>query len=637
MAKLVKDIHELRGRARTAQEKYRRRNQLADLCEEIYMLEYERKSGYMNEKMVAWRDRVSPEYWEVSAKGQNIVDVMTAILTGHPPLWRCSIPGDTMSTIPSRAEMFLNGAFRNNSLRQQKNVLNTFVFKMVKHGAAAMRITWIDNPPDVEAKLMENPEDPKGSPVVVHLHDEDTFPLQMDVIDIRNIFPGARGAMGRPFSEIFYVQHRTVADVLHEWDGRGSTKEIENSYPRDSWETTEDEYLEWWCRGNDGDIYYSISFGDHWIVRPTDTEYPDIPFVIGFYKEGDERQGLEYLPFLFPVIHSLDKLEYIHSRAFRQIDMFANMNPYHSGSRPVQGVDGTWGKIIELDEREDIKFPNWPGQPPDVWREMEQLENTIGEGSFSQAMFGQVSSRVSGYALSQVIGSDTLRTDTPRANLEMALTSMARLMFKLMQVYSITYMGVTSQVRNKKMTAILSGEETKQLITEAFVKPKQTSDEVRMATLGAQIAANPNKPVSMRYILETFFNIPQPEEELNRLLDEEAMRDPVVRLMAIHSVLEASGSPYAELFVQKIQEAIGQQAGAGKPGAGPPGQPGPGGEGPVPEELLSMLQGAGGVGMGMPQSLQGNPPQPGASGNPTEENGPTPGTNMFGGPMEGMI
>jgi len=614
MATPIKDIKDLNDRVNKARDKYQTRDQLVQLCDEMYLMKADRASAFLSPQATAWRNRVAPEYWESCNKAQNVVDIMHSVLAGHDPMWKCTIPGNISSTVPSRAEMFLSGAFRLNSLRQQKNLVSKIIFKMVKHGSVAVRVTWMADPPPVTPAILPHPDSQEeGEQVVVQLHDEDTFPICIDAIDIRNIYLGARGSYGRPFSEIFYVQQRSVEDVLMEWEGRGDTKKITEKIGASDRAHVRGRYVEWWGQDNMGTVHYAIAFDDHFIIKPTETDYPAIPFVILFYKEGDDQNpSYEHLPFLYPIIWALDKMEYVRSRAYRQIDMFANMNPYHSGATPISGLDATWGKIIELGEREKIEFPNWPGQPPDVYREMQQLEDEMSEGTFSSAMFGKLSARVSGYALSQVIGADTLRTDTPRRNLEMGLTAVSTLVFKLMRTKSRpVYLGVTAQVNNKKMTAILSGDETRQLVTEAFIKPKQTSDEIRLATLGAQIAAQPDPPVSLRYILENFFGVSQPEEELARKLDEAAMKDPIIKLMAMHEVLEATGSPYAPIIMGQLQAAIGQAA-------APEGQGSP--------QI--------GMGLGIPQNLAGNMPFIPGSGNPSEEVGPQQQTELYGGPTE---
>ncbi len=702
----------MRKRLNRYRDRHNKRNQMIALCKEMYFMDRSRKSGFLGSTAAAWRDKVAAEYWQSSNKAQNVVDVMTAVLSGHVPQFHCLVPGNTESTIPSRAEVFLDGVFRLNSRRQQSDIVRDIIFNTVRDGGAAVRVYWMPNPPEVKTKLVPgqfeegmeeeeelrppenaialdealggiaesefapkigeagrapgmleglggtpapqpmggpmggpmpeampgelggpmqpplpepgedtievpNPDEPQAPPWVVQMHNHNTFPICLEVIEIEKLYPGPKGPYGRPYSEIFYVQNRTIGDVLDEWADKSEAnfdKILEGVDPTEV-DMIEEEYVEWWGRDAEGTIWYAIVFKDEWIVEPTATQYPDLPFVLtAFKKVGPTTgNGMERLPFLYPIFHAMDKLEYVRSRAFRQLDMFANMNPYHSGEEPLAPLDMTWGKIIELPPKEDIKFPPWPGNPPDIHREMAELEGEIGEGSFSEAMFGQVSSRASGYALSQVIGADTLRTDTPKGNIELALSSIADLIFGLMQVFSPgIHLAVTSQIRHRKMAAMLSGEETKLLMVETFVKPKQTNDEVRLATLGAQIAALPDAPVSVQYILEHYFGVNQPEDEVNRKLDEDAMKDPLVRLMALIDVLKENNSPYVPYMEMQLQQAMAQKM------------------------MMSQVQGGGGpggVGAGLPQAVQGNAPMIPPGGNPSEEN-PTPESIMHGGPKE---
>jgi hypothetical protein len=470
---------------------------------------------------------------------------------------------------------------------------------------------------DEDTVRVPNPDNPQAPPWVVQMHTHDTFPICVEVIEIAKLYPGGKGPYGKPFSEIFYVQKRTPGDVLDEWEDKSEadmTKVLEGVDP-DDLDVQEHEYIEWWGQDSKGTVWYAIVYRDFWLIEPTATEYPSIPFVLtAFKKVGSTKgDGMDRLPFLYPLFHAQEKLEYVRSRSFRQLDLYANMNPTHSGEEPIAPVDATWGKIIELGPKEEIKFPPWPGQPPDVHREMGTLSAEIAEGSFSEAMFGQVSSRASGYALSQVIGADTLRTDTPRGNLELALSSVADLVFGLMQVFSPgIHLAVTSQIRHRKMATMLSGKETKLLMVETFIKPKQTNDEVRLATLGAQIASLPQPPVSVRYILEHYFGVNQPEEEMNRKLDEETLRDPVVRMMALVEVLQEEGSPYAGFMAMQLEKVMAASM----------------------APALGGAPGAAGVGGGLPQAVGGNPPVIPPSGNPSEE-APSPGNIMMGGPAPG--
>lgn len=640
----LKSFNDFENRLNRVLTRFRRRDNLVGLCTEMYDMERDRASGFLSSDQTAWRAKVPGEYWESSNKPQNVIDIMTAVLSGHDPQYHCTVPGDVTSTLPSRAEMFLAGVWWLNSLRQQTDVFRDITFQMVKDGACGIRTVWLPHTirepkpttlphPDVSPQSIG--EDEEVPSVPAKLYTQDSMPISIEAISIDKLYWTGRGIGNTPFSELFYVQQRTAADVIDEWseqDGVNLSKVKEGVKPED-WDTVEDRYVEWWGQDTKGRVWYAIAFRDTWIISPRQINYPRIPFVIVSYKKvSSAKQALQNLPFIYPIIQAVERWEYLRSRSNRLIDMYSNMSPYHSGERPIQQQDATWGKVIEVELKEEIKLPSWTGQPPDIAREQQNLDATISEGSFSSVMFGDVSNRVSGYALSQMVGSDTLRTDTPRANLELALSAVAMLIFQLMQTFSPqVYMSVTAQVRSRKLAAILEGSETDSLVVSTFIKPKQTSDEVRLATLGSQIASMPNPPVSMRYVLEHFFGVSQPEEEIARKLDETAMKNPIITLMAMLEALKESNSPYVAIVEKQLQDAIGAMVQPNGGPSGPPqGQPGPenlpmppkgpgGPGGEIPPEVLAAIQNAPGAGMGMQQAIMGNPPAIPPSGNPSEE------------------
>jgi hypothetical protein len=297
--------------------------------------------------------------------------------------------------------------------------------------------------------------------------------------------------------------------------------------------------------------------------------------------------------------------------------MYANLPPIHRGNRPIN-IQGTWGKVLELPENEKLEFPLWPGNPPDLYKLVEDINAVQAQGSFSDAMFGDVPNRMSGYGLSQVIGADNTRTDVPKANLELAYSTVGDLIFGLMQIYSPSlYLSVVTKANTARLAAILNGEETKGLVVDCFLKPKQVSDDVRLATLGSQLAALPKPPVSNAYILENFFGVQQPEDEIDRRLSEQALDNPIVNLMAILQVLKEIGSPYVGIIEKQLADAAQEMLGGG------PSAPGPAPEAPE------------GPGMGMMQAAMGNNPtimQQAQPGGPTAEKGPTSQSNLYGGP-----
>lgn len=610
-------VQELNARLTKAKQSHKGRDDLVLLCNEMYQMKKDRKSGYLGHNSTVWRGKVPNEYWESSNRPHNVVDVLSAVLAGHPPQYHVTIPGNVASSVPSRAEKFLSGVWRINSRRQLQDLERRVVFRTVLDGAVAIRVYW--NPSGtrpINVENVPNPDTPdNGETWTVATYQPAEFPIVIELVKINKIYTSGRGTLGRPYDQLFHVEQRTPNQVLYEWfeDEDANLEHLAGMSEKDR--EVEDEYVEWWGRKPQGEVWHAVSYRNRFIIGPRPINYPDIPYIITSYKQYDEDDpDLRNVPFLYSILWATEREEYMTARATRLTDMYANLPPVFRGNSPIQ-IEGTWGKIANLAPDEKLEFPVWPGNPPDVYKLIDDLRNKQSEGTFSSAMFGSVPGRTSGYALSQLIGSDTIRADTPRANLELAFSAVGDLIFQMMQRYSQdVHISVLAQVQNRKLAAMLSGNETMGVVLETYVKPKQTSDEARLATLGAQLASLPNPPVSMRYILEKYFSVYQPEDELARKLSEEAMNDPLVRMIALLDVLKDSNSPYAPLVEAQLQKAVAAAASGG----GSPGQTTGG-----PEQL----------GMGMPQGVQGNEPIVPPGGNVVEEN-PTQNTMLYGGPTE---
>jgi hypothetical protein len=620
------------SRLNQAKQQYAKRDQLIMLCNEMYQMKKAYSSTYLGSEAVAWRNRVSSEYWQSDNRPHNVVDVLTAVLGGNPPQWRATVGGSEIETLPTRAEKFLAGVFELNSLRQQFDVYGDIIFRTVLDGGVGIRMFWdTESGPPANIDVVDAP-DAEGETMPVVTYDFLDFPIVIEVVPLDTLYPMGRGRMGRPFDEIFHSEDKTPNEVFEEWDGvDGADLSHLNEHKKEDQQFTQYEYIEWWGQEKDGQVWYACAFDNKFIIAPKKIDYPTIPYVITSFKVFDRRSpDLERLPFMYPLLWATQKKEYLTSRGFRLADLFGNMPPIYRGDNPVQ-LEGTWGDALNMGPEDSLEFIKWPGQPPDIFRMIEEATTAQAEGTFSSAMFGQTPSRMSGYALSQLVGSDTLRTDIPRRNIELALALAARVIFGLMQKFSPTVaMGINVVVKNKKLAAMLNGEETKKLTLSAAIKPKHVADEIRLASLGVQLASSPNSPVSIAYILEHYFGLEQPEDEINRKLSEKALQDPVINLIALHDALQEAGHFAAGLVEQQLKEAM-QKAAAPEQAAGGPAPPatpgGPPGMQPGPDEAV-------GLGLGLPQAIGGNPPVVPPSGNVVEEAPPTPTTQMMGGPTE---
>jgi hypothetical protein len=611
----IKDIQDFEARKNRYQAQFKERDELVRLCREMYEMRKNIKSGYLGADANKWRSKVPAEYWESSNRPFNVVNVMTAILSGHEPQYKATVPGLSDSTAAPRAEKFLSGAWFVNSRKQGLQIYKDLVMRAILDGAVGVRVWWDTEAEPRNTITVDHPDMPEEQ-AVVWQYDALNFPIIIETVKLDKLYYGGRSVHGQ-FSELLHIEKRSAADVEAEWDGiDGANLDMINEIDAKDRNINVYEYSEYWSSHKDK-IYYAVIFNSKFIIKPKEINYPRIPYIIAPFMQYDrDDPNHQFLPFLFGILWPVMKEEYVASRSFRILDLFANMPPVFRGNRPIS-LEGTWGKGLNLQPDEKLEFISWPGSPPDVYRLIEDLRNKQSQGTFSEAMFGQVSSRLSGYGLSQLIGTDTLRTDLPRADIELALCAVADLIFALMRQFAPgVFLSLTVDTKANSFSAMLNGEETEQLMVSTFIKPKQTSDEVRMASLGAQLASLPNPPVSTMYILEHYFGINQPEEEIQRKLSEDAMKDPLIRLMALAEVLSEMGSPYAQVIQQQLEQAIQKAGGGQQEQQGPP----------------SMDT----LGLGMPQATMGNPPVIPPSGNPSEEVGPTLNTMMMGGPMGEM-
>lgn len=615
--RLPKTAHEVVTRFARARAKYRLRNDLIGYCRETYEMKLARSHDVLGVGVNDWRNLVPGEYMQADSRPHNSVDLLTAVLAGHSPQYKCAVPGNIAADVASRAERWISGVWRINSRRQQVDVQRELIMRVGLDGAAALRVCWDTSP----ANPISREIDEEGR--AVSIYEDRDFPIFVEVVKVDRIFPIGRGRLGQPFDELVHHQQRHISDVLDEWSGQADTAWLEELEGK--WDATGDEvlndYLEWWGVDREGIVYHAVVFMDKWLVPPRAIGYPSIPYVIVAFKKYDkDNPTLENMPFMYGMLHASAKLEYMTSRTYRLTDMLANMPPVYEGDSPIN-IGGTWGKVAKVNRGEKLTFPVYPGNPPDVWKIISDLQKMESEASFSDAMFGQLSGHASGYALGQVIGADTIRTDTPRSNLELGLATAADLFFGLLRAFAPQeFIAVVGQQKDSKPAACLSGDETRALVTECVVRPKAIQDEIRRATIGAQLASIQNCPLSIYTILQDYFDVAQPEDELDRKRAEEAENHPVIKLMAISEVLRNLGSPYVAIIDQELQKTVGAQLGGGEGGAAAPPPP----------------PGVGNLGMGLPQGVMGNPPIIPPTGNPSEQ-APSMQAQMYGGPTEEVL
>jgi len=440
----MKEASELIEKYNKAKKVYGTRDQLILLCREMYQMSHSHESTYLPDTFTNWRQNTGPEYMYPSSRPQNAVDIAVSVLCGHPPQFKVSAPGQGDIDLTSRAEKFLSGVLKCNSRRQHTDLWRRLGFRTVVDGAAGIRITWDVQAPDPVISIQENPtqnadaEEPTP-PWTVANYPRNELPITLDIIPWDHLYPIGGPTFRTPFSEIIQADSRTILSVLSEWSNIQDVdvKWLEKKLKDENEDVHQKrDYLEWWGYDEQGAVCYMVVYDGQILIPYRNLPYPRIPYIISTFKEGDADDATwGHIPFLTPILYAVQSEEYLRSRIMRIVDMMANMMPYTDSDMPLK-VSGTWGEVLQLGEKGKINFPQWPGNPPDIWKLLDEVNRQEGEGTFSSAMYGDVPTRMSGYGLSQLIGADTLRMDTPRANLELAISNTGDQIFELMQSFS---------------------------------------------------------------------------------------------------------------------------------------------------------------------------------------------------------
>jgi hypothetical protein len=543
----------------------------------MYEMKKERRSNYLGPGANKWRTKVAAEYWRPSSKPQNVVNLVTAILGGHKPQYKALTPGVPKSFVQSRAEKFIHGVIDLNSQRTGEDLYRKMIFRSALDGQVGVRVIWHPDAPEADITTTDHPDGVEGEQVTLGVYDHYQFPIDIDIIPIDQLYYEGRGPWGLPYRYLYHAQKLTTNEMLSIWGGVEEASAALKKMQEEQADKTHKgnqkyDLIEYWEYNEKNEVVHAVVWKKRYIIEPhVVTSYKYIPYVIAKFQAYDAGESeLPAIPFLYPILHDVSNSEYITSRMYRLVDMLSGIPPIKRGGHKNVNINGTWGKVQNLQEGEDIVFPKAPGFGPDIYQVLDDLKKSMSEGTFSEATFGTVSGGVSGYGLSQMLGADTTRTNTPKANMELALGQIVTLILSLLQTVSPHfYLSVLTEDKGTATSAMLLGEETFGMQVQVKMRLMSTQDELRRASIGAQISSMPDLPVSHRWILENYFDIHQPEEEMEMKRIETAQNSPVIQMMAMLQALAESDHPMKHIMIAELQKQLQGALGGGPQAAGP--------------------------------------------------------------------
>lgn len=514
---------------------------------------------------------------------ENAIDLATGIMLGNQLVWRAKgwNPSLTEQKESSYVEKYLAGAWFVNSKREESNLMYEGFMNFNRDGGAVIYSVWDKTIAESSKSLMEFPDAQSETGTDVRYVFEE-FPLRIQIIDPRNVFMLPGGP--KRWLCIGRTESKSVADVEHTYDVKikeYSHLDMEQKY------TTRGEFIDYWEYGFEGSdkkpvVKNCVLFNGTPLpgrdLRVMEG-YTDIPYTIQFFKPARKDDSSKWHSMIQPLEGSVSMMERSINRRQRQIDVYSSL-PIVTKTHPgrVVTVDPGLGKSVNISTDEDIGFPQWPGNAPDVQYQIDFYHSRIQQSGFSDVMYGSGPNQIAGYALSQLGDQNRIRLEQPIQHMELLLTSWAEKALKICAYFSRgAYIKVYGSMRDMDFMEWINLDDIKNVMVRAEIRPKFPNEEVRKHAMGTQTKGTLSEYTRM----EKYFDIEQPDDELDRIEMEKAMQHEIFQMYSMMQVLKEradDGDEVAAMTLQALQNG-------GMPGqGGRPANPNPN------QEQLTGLQ-----------------------------------------------
>ena len=535
----------------------------------------------------------------------NTVDLAVGILLGNRMDWRAYgwNPDAQEQKASSNIEKYLNGVWMVSSRREDYDLEYWNTFQFVRDGASAIYTVW---DPKIAARAegaVEVPDEEGGVKEVPALLES---PLRVQVIDPMNLnlLPGgphrwlvAVREEDMPISAIesrFGVivnQYRGQSPaqkaaikgkLMDYWEVIEITDAQKVGIPNEAGEIEYDEdgnlknskmQYEWrrftpWLRGDKVPrigLLNAILVDQQFIIDPRVMDgYEDLPYTVGFYKPVSRTESKDWgHGILHPMKTTVELLSRAINRRAFQLDTFADL-PLLAIAGPGQNIqiDPGISRIIKMQQGSDVRFPQWPGNPPDLEEHIGYLRSKVQQSGFADVMMGSGNSQVSGYALSQLGDQNRIRLEQPVRHLSLQLESWAEKVLRLTKNFAgDNVIRVYGRTRGRAFADYISGEGVDEYMVECKITPEFPNEVARNHAFFVQTKGE----VDRSYRLEHYLHIEQPDDVAERLLQEELEQDPTMKQYAIIRQLErraANGDKAAGIMLELVkQQAMKNQGG----------------------------------------------------------------------------
>ena len=501
----------------------------------------------------------------------NTVDLAVGILHSNDFRWHVYgwSPDPQEMKDSSSIEKYLAGTLHVNSLREEEDIRLEIIQSFVRDGVACLYTVWDTKEARAHKGTIDeiDPESDEGTKKAsVYLE----TPIIAKVIDPLNIYLLPGGA--NRWSAIMRAQSFSVFDVEHLWPSVVLPDFAALS--DDEKRITDVEFIDYWEieRLDSGKtVVRNAHVVDREVIKPLMDMpgYEYLPYTVGFYTNDMSDDPSHWVKGLVDVLeNSVSMLEIGVNRRQRMIDVYTGL--------PIL-VKAKAGRSMSLDKAlnittveddEDVRFPTWPGNPPDVEEQLAFFRSRAQQSGFSESMYGAGMSGVgSGYALSHETDQNRIRLTQPIANLQLFWTQWARKVLSMTQNFAKkSKIRVYGRVQGRDFVTLVPGKDSSAYLVECRIRPDFPTEKTRKHAMATQAAA----VLSDQTLMTEYYDIEQPDDEQQRKMIEIAQKHPIVQQYAIMlnlMQLAKAGDEAAAMALESIKSQMGLGSGTqGKSG-----------------------------------------------------------------------
>jgi len=503
----------------------------------------------------------------------NTVDLAVGIL--HSNDFRWHVYGWTPSELDTRdtssIEKYLAGTIHVNSLREEEDIRLETTAAFVRDGVAAIYSVW--DPKEAayyKDKIDEVDVDSEDGMVSTQYYKE--TPIIVKVIDPLSLWviPGGQ----HRWSAIMKVEQLSVWDAEQKYpDQITRYAHLDDASKRE----TTDEFIDYWEIENDytGSKRKTIVrnarlFGGDILKDLEDMPgYEHLPYTIGFFTNDMGDDPAHWVKGMIDVLeNSVSMLEVGVNRRQRMIDVFTGL-PILVKAKPGRTVNLDKSlNITKIEDGEEVSFPVWPGNPPDVDNQLEFFRSRIQQSGFSESMYGSASGLAgSGYAISQESDQNRIRLTQPIANLQLFWTLWAKKILSMTEKFAKkSKIRVYGRVRGKDFVTLVPGKDSSSFLVECRIRPDFPSEKTRKHAMATQARAT----LSEETLMTEYYDIEQPDDERKRKMIELAQNNPIAQQYAMFLNLKQladDGDEAAQLSLDTAKSQLPKPAPVAEVGA----------------------------------------------------------------------